>query len=83
MDATTLKVLQELERQQQTHNEPETQSLGRESRISEIAKAADLSEEEVEDALEFLVDQRAVLRHSLGGFEITELGIAKTRGGNR
>jgi hypothetical protein len=79
MDATALRVLQELERQQQAHDEPEANGRSRESRISEIAKAADLSEQEVEEALEFLVDQQAVLRHSLGGFEITELGVAKTR----
>jgi DNA-binding IclR family transcriptional regulator len=68
------QVLRELVRR---HNHagstPSDRSI--EASAADVARHLSLSQEEVENALEMLVDYRAVTRHSLGNYRLTPIGL--------
>lgn len=79
MKPTTLIVLRELRRR----HEAVQANLGKNTldvRPADLAAALNLPEEDVEDALESLIEQEAVDRHMLGQFELTEIGFKKSDG---
>lgn len=79
MKPKTLQVLRELRRR----HEAAAAHAGKntiDARPSDLAETLDLPEEEIEDALESLIEQEAVERHVLGQFELTEIGVRKSGG---
>jgi len=48
-------------------------------RAADVARRLGVPEKAVENALDTLVDEQAVTRHSLGQFALTNLGARKSR----
>lgn len=79
MKPKTLQVLRELRRR----HEAAGANAGKntiDARPSDLAETLQLPEEEIEEALESLIEQEAVARHILGQFELTEIGVKKSGG---
>lgn len=73
MDATAMRILHELIRRH--HDRAGSSSANCEFRLTDIVRFSNLPQRQVEDALEILVDLRAVTRHSLGQFTLTRSAL--------
>lgn len=77
MNATALHVLRELIRQHHERhaNTGKNTPVPAELRFADIVRFARLPAQQVEDALETLVELRILVRHSLGQFTLTRTAL--------
>lgn len=80
MNSTVLQVLHELTRCHLLLNgRSATTETPIDVPIADISQRLGISEEDVEEALDSLVDEQAVTRHSLGQFTVTRAGLQRSQ----